>query len=100
MKKVVSDVLNGTIGILETVREKAKEFVDKGKQNEGSFAKMVHETFSESEEPEPISDRVREYLNKGLHAMNVATKDDLDHLKSEWEGRKPSSGTADKRNAD
>ncbi len=98
MKKVVSDVLNGTIGILESVREKAKEFVDKGKQTDGTFAKMVHETFSES--AEPVSDRVREYLNKGLHAMNIATKDDLSDLRNEWAGRKSPSGTSDKRNAE
>jgi hypothetical protein len=94
MKKTVSDVLNGTIGFLETVREKTREYVEKGKQNEGTFAKLVHETFSESEEWGPIPDRVREYLNKGLHAMNIATKDDLEHLKREWEARKSQSGAA------
>ena len=98
MKKVVRDVLNGTIGIFELVREKANEFVDKGRQTDGAFAKMVHESFSES--AEPVSDRLREYLNKGLHAMNIATKDDLADLRSEWEGHKPRSGTPNKRNTD
>ena len=89
MKQLIGNVLNGTIGFLETIRDQSREFVEKGEKNNGPFAKIVHKAFSQ--ESEAGFRNVSPWIEKTLHAMNIATKDDLETLRREWE-RKNSPG--------
>ena len=90
MKQLIGNVLNGTIGFLETLRDQSKEFVEKGEKNNGPFAKIVHKTFSA--EGGSGRQKMSPWIEKTLHAMNIATKEDLESLRREWEHRNSSSG--------
>lgn len=89
MRHVIGKVLNGTIGLLETVREQSRELIEKGEKNDGPFAKIVHNVFHE----EDLAGKkwTGPWVEKALHAMNIATRDDLESLRREWERR--SSGS-------
>ncbi|OOH75072.1 hypothetical protein [Leptospirillum ferriphilum] len=89
MKRLIGNVLNGTIGFLETIRDQSKELIEKGEKNNGPFAKIVHKAFSG--EGASGQQKTSPWIEKTLHAMNIATKDDLESLRREWE-RKNSAG--------
>ena len=89
MKHLIGKVLNGTIGFLETVREQSRELIEKGEKNDGPFAKIVHNVFHE--EDWAGKKMTGPWIEKALHAMNIATRDDLETLRKEWERR--SSGS-------
>lgn len=86
---MIGKVLNGTIGFLETVREQSREFIEKGEKNDGPFAKIVHNVFHE--EDWSGKKMTGPWVEKALHALNIATRDDLEILRKEWKGH--SSGS-------
>lgn len=86
---MIGKVLNGTIGFLETVREQSREFIEKGEKNDGPFAKIVHNVFHE--EDWSGKKMTGPWVEKALHALNIATRDDLETLRKEWKGH--SSGS-------
>ncbi|MHB8422669.1 MAG: hypothetical protein ACYC9S_07245 [Leptospirales bacterium] len=97
MKRCIENVLNGTIGVLETFRDRSKEFVAKGEENTGPFAKVVHEIFKDK--PEESSEVIKSWVSRGLHALNIATLDDFESFKRESERRSPPAGSSDNRSS-
>lgn len=95
MKRCIGDVLNGTIGFFEMCKDRSREFVEKGQQNKGPFARVVHEVFSN--ESEISSGTIKSWIGRGLHAMNIATLEDLEALRQEWERRSHSPGSSENR---
>ncbi|MCL4460269.1 MAG: hypothetical protein M1297_00950 [Nitrospirae bacterium] len=83
MKQLIGNVLNGTIGFLETIRDQSREFVEKGEKNNGPFAKVIHKAFGQ--EWDSGQKMATPWIEKTLHAMNIATKDDLEALRREWD---------------
>ncbi|MHB1286165.1 MAG: hypothetical protein ACYCYP_06315 [Leptospirales bacterium] len=95
MKSCIEDVLNGTIGVLEEFKDRSREFVKKGEQNNGPVAKVLHEIFSN--DSEATTGRVKSWIGRGLHIMNIATLEDLETLKKDWDRRPPAPGSSDTR---
>lgn len=95
MKRCIGNVLNGTIGILETFKDRSKEFVTKGEENTGPFAKVVHEFFTNK--TEKSSDIINSWMTRGLHALNIATLEEFESFKRESERRSHSSDSSENR---
>ncbi len=95
MKRCIGDVLNGAIGVLEEVKDRSREFVKKGEQNNGPVAKVLHEIFSN--DSGATTGRVKSWIGQGLHIMNIATLEDLEAMKKEWDRRSPGPGSSENR---
>ncbi|WP_353684144.1 hypothetical protein V4D30_09745 [Thermodesulfovibrio sp. 3907-1M] len=71
------------LGMQEILKEFLNDLVKKGKMSESEAAKIVNEFISKSEEAkEGFKESFKEMIQKTLQGMNLATKDEIENLKS------------------
>lgn len=83
LQDIFKNMIFACLGMQEIFREFLNDLVKKGKMSESEAARIINEFISKSEEvKEGFKDNFKEMIQKTLQEMNLATKDEIENLKS------------------
>ncbi|GAB5046687.1 phasin family protein [Thermodesulfovibrio sp. TK110] len=83
LQDLFKNMIFACLGMQEILREFLNDLVKRGKMSESEAAKIVNEFISKSEEAkEGFKENFKEMIQKTLQGMNLATKDEIESLKS------------------
>lgn len=83
LQDLFKNMIFACLGMQEILKEFLNDLVKKGKMSESDAAKIINEFISKSEEAkEGFKENFKEMIQKTLQGMNLATKDEIESLKS------------------
>lgn len=83
LQDLFKNMIFACLGMQEILEEFLNELVKKGKMSSSEAAKIINEFISKSEQAkEGFKENFKEMIQKTLQGMNLATKDEIESLKS------------------
>lgn len=83
LQDIFKNMIFACLGMQEVLKDFLNDLVKRGKMSESEAAKIVNEFISKSEEAkERFKENFKEMIEKAIQGMNLATRQDLENLKS------------------
>ncbi|GAQ95629.1 polyhydroxyalkanoate synthesis regulator phasin [Thermodesulfovibrio aggregans] len=83
LQDIFKNMIFACLGMQEVLKDFLNDLVKRGKMSESEAAKIVNEFISKSEEAkESFKENFKEMIEKAIQGMNLATRQDLENLKS------------------
>ncbi|MCX7724086.1 MAG: hypothetical protein N2042_02420 [Thermodesulfovibrio sp.] len=83
LQDLFKNMIFACLGMQELLKEFLNDLVKRGKMSESEAGKLINEFISKTEEAkEGFKENLKEIVQKTLQGMNIATKDEVENLKS------------------
>ncbi|MEN2993871.1 MAG: hypothetical protein ABDH19_00785 [Thermodesulfovibrio sp.] len=83
LQDLLKNIIFACLGMQELLKEFVNDLVKRGKMSESEAGKLINEFISKTEEAkEGFKENLKEIVQKTLQGMNIATKEEVENLKS------------------